>query len=122
LVIHLEDNRYQRELMDFLENVNHFSFPVEVMNVYEEVAKIFWDKHEHIFAQEHPVHLLMVGFNVFGRQLAFEAEALHAKRDSANDLTITIFDDFAKREKWNDMEQVPFNKEEDTLSDVIKAQ
>lgn len=122
LIIHLEDNRYQTELMDFLENVNHFSFPVQVMNVYEEVAKEFWKDHEEIFAKEHPVHLLMVGFNVFGRQLAFEAEALHEKRKVTKDLTITIFDDFAKREKWNDMEQVPFNKEEDTLSDVIAEQ
>src|SRR5690625_6196190 len=46
LLIHIEESRYKTELMAFLEKVEHFSFPVEVINVYEEVAKRFWKYHQ----------------------------------------------------------------------------
>src|SRR5699024_4023970 len=39
LLIHIEDNRYRRELLSFLRKIDHFSFQVEVLNVYEEMAK-----------------------------------------------------------------------------------
>src|SRR5699024_1773039 len=39
LLIHIEDSRYKSELISFLEKVEHFSFPVEVINIYEEVAR-----------------------------------------------------------------------------------
>src|SRR5699024_11324435 len=52
LLIHIEDNRYKTELISFLEKVEHFSFPVEIMNVYEEVAKRFWKSHPYILEEQ----------------------------------------------------------------------
>src|SRR5699024_12576620 len=63
LLIHIEDNRYKTELISFLEKVEHFSFPVEIMNVYEEVAKRFWKSHPYILEEQTDTHLLIVGYD-----------------------------------------------------------
>src|SRR5699024_3352607 len=56
VLIHIEDNRYKTELKSFLEKVEHFSFPVEVVNVYEEVARRFWRTHKQIFTEQDDIH------------------------------------------------------------------
>src|SRR5699024_12588613 len=70
LMIHIEENRYKTELIAFLEKVEHFSFPVEVINVYEEVAKRFWKYHQTVFEEEADIHLLIIGYEAFGQQIA----------------------------------------------------
>src|SRR5699024_12484598 len=74
LLIHIEDNRYKTDLISFLEKVEHFSFPVEIMNVYEEVAKRFWKSHPYILEEQADTHLIIVGYNALGRQISSEAE------------------------------------------------
>src|SRR5699024_8086532 len=67
LQIHIEDNRYKTELISFAEKVEHFSFPVEIMNVYEQVAKRFWKSHPYILEEQADTHLLIVGYDALGR-------------------------------------------------------
>src|SRR5699024_774401 len=73
LLIHMEENHYKKELTSFLNEVEHFSFPVEVVNVYEEIAKRFWKKHPLVIEGEKATHLLIVGYDNLGQQIAAEA-------------------------------------------------
>lgn len=147
LIIHLEDNRYQAELMSFLQNVEHFSFPVEVINVYEAVAKQFWHNHEAIFAGDvtdgvrlsdapssmpvsdaatvdaaTDVHLLVIGYDSFGKQLVMEAEKCNERVGVMQDFSITVFDAFPVSDIAGRVRFVPFNSDTDELTAVIDAQ
>src|SRR5699024_7699371 len=86
LMIHIEESRYKAELIAFLEKVEHFSFPVEVMNVYEEVAKRFWKYHQTVFEGQADIHMLIIGYEAFGQRLAQEARKKHHESNSKMDL------------------------------------
>src|SRR5699024_9556077 len=75
LLIHIEDNRYRRELLSFLRKIDHFSFQVEVLNVYEEMAKRFWKYHQSIFETKKDVHLLVVGYDMRSEEHTSELQS-----------------------------------------------
>src|SRR5699024_9988285 len=111
LLIHIEDSRYKSELISFLEKVEHFSFPVEVINVYEEVAKRFWKQHHQIFEEEKDINLLIVGYDALGKQMAAEANKTHQKSRTKQSMTLTILDNFSDNELLNNIEKIPFHIE-----------
>src|SRR5699024_2050722 len=76
VIIELEDNRYKMELLSFLEKVEYFSFPVEVINVYEAVARNFWKYHQEILQTTNEIHFLIVGYQAFGQQLVRTIEEI----------------------------------------------
>lgn len=122
LIIHIEDNHYKVELLSFLEKVEHFSFPVEVINVYEEVARRFWNRHQCIFEEQDDIHVLLVGYNAFGKQIVSEAEKAHRQSRTNQKLTMTILDEFQEYKQLNNIEKVPFKIEKDSIKTVIEEQ
>src|SRR5699024_2376868 len=110
-----------RELLSFLEKIDHFSFHVEVINVYEEMARQFWRKHQSIFQLTDDVHMLVVGYDAFGKQLISEAEKAFQKTDTKQTLQVTVLDDFPERTLSGSIEKVPFHIEKDSLEAVISA-
>ena len=121
LLIHIEDYRYRRELLSFLEKIDHFSFHVEVINVYEEMARQFWRKHQSIFQLTDDVHMLVVGYDAFGKQLISEAEKTFQQIDTKQTLQVTVLDNFPERTLSGNIEKVPFHIEKDSLEAVISA-
>src|SRR5699024_6927479 len=110
LLIHIEDNRYKTELISFLEKVEHFSFPVEIINVYEEVAKRFWRYHPYILEEQEDTHLLIVGYDSLGRQIVSEAEkAYHKSRRKKQEFLITVLDSFPEYKLLDNIEEIPFD-------------
>src|SRR5690625_2092420 len=122
LLIHIEDNRFKTELISFLEKVEHFSFPVEVINVYEEVSKRFWKQHQYIFKQQKDIHVLIVGYNSFGKQIVSEAEKTHHHSLTNQNFTMTVLDEFPEYSQLGYLEKVPFNIEKESLKTVIREQ
>jgi len=122
LIIHIEDNHYKIELLSFLEKVEHFSFPVEVINVYEEVARRFWNCHQSIFEEQNDIHMLVVGYNAFGKQIVSEAEEAHHQSRTNQKITMTILDEFPEYKQLNNIEKIPFNIEKDSVKTVIEEQ
>ena len=120
LLIHIEDNRYRRELLSFLRKIDHFSFQVEVLNVYEEMAKRFWKYHQSIFETKKDVHLLVVGYDMFGRQITSEAERTYQQTNMKQKLMMTILDEFPERTISERIEKIPFYIENDSLEAVIE--
>src|SRR5699024_5969233 len=122
LLIHIEDNRYKKELISFLEKVEHFSFPVEVINVYEEVSRRFWKQHQYIFKQQKDIHILIVGYNSFGKQIVSEAEKTHHHSVTNQNFTMTVLDEFPEYSQLGHLEKVPFNIGKESLKMVIREQ
>jgi len=122
LIIHIEDNHYKIELLSFLEKVEHFSFPVEVINVYEEVARRFWNCHQSIFEEQNDIHMLVVGYNAFGKQIVSEAEEAHHQSRTNQKITMAILDEFPEYKQLNNIEKIPFNIEKDSVKTVIEEQ
>src|SRR5699024_9705820 len=120
LLIHIEDNRYKTELISFLEKVEHFSFTVEIMNVYEEVAKRFWKSHPYILEEQTDTHLLIVGYDALGRQIASEAERAYQKSTNKQGFLITVLDRFSEYKFLDSMEEIPFDIEKDSLREIIE--
>lgn len=120
LLIHIEDNRYKTELISFLKKVEHFSFPVEIMNVYEEVAKRFWKSHSYILEEQTDTHLLIVGYDSLGRQIASEAEKAYQKSTNEHGPLITVLDRFLEYKFLDNIEEIPFDIEEDSLREIIE--
>ena len=120
LMIHIEESRYKAELIAFLEKVEHFSFPVEVMNVYEEVAKRFWKYHQTVFEGQADIHMLIIGYEAFGQRLAQEARKKHHESNSKQKLTITALDKFLDYQLKNNIEKIPFDIEIDSLKGLIE--
>ena len=119
LLIHIEDNRYKKELISFLDKVDHFSFPVEAINVYEEVARRFWRTHKHIFTEPEDIHILIVGYDSFGKQIAAEANQLHLQNDNKQLLSMTVLDRFPEYKRMGHIEEIPFDIEKDSLKSLI---
>lgn len=119
LLIHIDDNRYKAELNSFLEKVEHFSFPVEVINVYEALAKRFWKQHLSLFEEPRPYHFLIVGYHALGKQIVQEAERIYREHSPAYPLNVTILDAFPKISHSNHIEKIPFQIEKDSLKNVI---
>jgi len=119
LLIHIEDNRYRTELISFLEKIDHFSFKVEVINVYEEMARRFWKNHYEIFEEQNDIHLLVVGYDSFGKQIVAEAVRMYHQKMKQK-LSVTILDSFPEYTSPNRIEKIPFNIEKDSLETIIE--
>lgn len=119
LIIHIEEHHYKAELISFLKTVNLIPAPTKVINVYEEVAKRFWKKHQAVFQHGNDVHLLVVGHDSFGKQIISEAEKSFQKNKKDGQFTITILDEFMEREVCGNIEKIPFNIEKDSLESAI---
>jgi len=122
LIIHIEDDHYKGELISFLEKVEHFPFSVEVLNVYEEMARRFWSRHQYVFEEQDDIHMLLVGYNAFGKQIVSEAEKVLLQSRTNQQYSMTILDEFLKYEQVDNIEKVPFNLEKDSLKTVIEEQ
>ena len=120
LMIHIEESRYKTELIAFLEKVEHFSFPVEVINVYEEVAKRFWKYHQTVFEEEADIHLLIIGYEAFGQQIAQVARKSYHQSNRKQKMTITTLDKFLEYQLKNNIEKIPFDIEKDSLKGLIE--
>src|SRR5699024_11621412 len=118
--IHIGDNRYKTELISFLEKVEHFSFPVEIMNVYEEVAKRFWKSHPYILEEQTDTHLLIVGYDALGRQIASESERACQKSTNKQGVLITVLDRICEYKFLDSREEIPFDIEKDSLREIIE--
>jgi len=117
LLIHIEDNRFKLALKTFLEEVEHFSGQVMMMNVYEEVAKKFWRNHSHIF--DNDAHLLIVGFNQLGEQISAIAQEEHSQIQPTSHLAITVLDNSVSNKAVNPIEFVAFDLPNDSLKEII---
>src|SRR5699024_2487183 len=95
VIVQVENERYQSELISFLKKVEHFSFPVEIMNVYEEIAKRFWQSHEAVLEKDSRLNFLLVSYEWLGKQIV--DRALHVA--SSDKLNFTVLDQFEKEEK-----------------------
>lgn len=115
VIIQIENEPYQEELTSFLARVEHFAFPVEIMNVYEEVARRFWEQHERILKSKEVLHFLIVGYESLGRQLALATQ----KRNHEPPLEMTIVDRFPSYERRGSIEKIPFDIEVDSLKELI---
>ncbi|HLR54366.1 MAG TPA: hypothetical protein VK078_06515 [Pseudogracilibacillus sp.] len=122
LLIHMEENHYKKELTSFLNEVEHFSFPVEVVNVYEEIAKRFWKKHPLVIEGEKATHLLIVGYDNLGQQIAAEANKVSRKNELNHECLITVLGDFTSRANIGNMEMIPFNIKEESFTEILKSE
>src|SRR5699024_1542993 len=107
LLIHIEDNRYKKELISFLDKVDHFSFPVEAINVYEEVATRLWRTHKHIFTEPEDIHIMIVGYDSFGKQIDAAANQLQLQNDNKQLLSITVLDRYAEYKLICNIKEMP---------------
>src|SRR5699024_6606966 len=114
-IVQVENERYQSELISFFKKVEHFSFPVEVINVYEEIAKRFWQSHKAILENDSRLNFLLVGYGRLGKQIVNGA-LYFASNDKLN---FTVLDHFEKEEKSGSIELIPFNIEVDSLRSFI---
>lgn len=103
-----------------MEKVEHFSFPVEVINVYEEVARRFWRQHEQIFTEQTAIHVLIAGYDSFGKQMALEADRLYHQRGNKDPFTITVLDQFPEYTRSGHIEKIPFDIEKESLKTLIE--
>src|SRR5699024_10616318 len=87
----------------------------------EEMVRQFWRKHQSIFQLTHDVHMLVVGYDAFGKQLISEAEKAFQQTDTKQTLQVTVLDDFPERTLSGSIEKVPFHIEKDSLDAVISA-
>jgi|SRR5690625_2415447 len=122
LLIHIEDNRYKTELISFLEKVEHFSFPVEVINVYEEVARRFWMQHSYIFKEQKDAHVLVVGYDSLGKQIVSEGEKAHYQSGTNQTYTMTLLEKFPEYQQQDNVEKIPFDIRKESLKTVIEKQ
>src|SRR5699024_1729799 len=120
LLIHIEDNRYKTELISFLEKVEHFSFPVEILNVYEELAKRFWKSHPYILEEQTDTHLVIGEYDVLGRKSASEVERAYQKSTHKQGFLVTVLDRFSEYKFLYSMEEIPFDIEKDSLREIIE--
>src|SRR5699024_3951472 len=104
----------------FLEKVEHFSFPVEIMNVYEEVAKRFWQSPPYVLEEQADTHLLIVGYDALGRQIASETEKAYQKSTNKQGFLITVLDSFSEYKFLDSMEEIPFDIEKDSVREIIE--
>lgn len=116
VLIHLENYRYRRELTAFVKNMEHFSFPVVTMNVYEAMAEQFWKNHAKILEKPDKLHLLMVGYGELGQQLSLQAKQM----GSEEKLAITVLEDRETESLQDGMTFIPFREEEMDLQRVIE--
>src|SRR5699024_8302112 len=77
LIIHLENVRYQKESTSFIENMEGFSFHVEMINVYNMLSVKFWQEHEHLFTKSERLDLLVVGNGKIATEMVAEAEKMY---------------------------------------------
>lgn len=117
LLIHIENDRFKLALKTFLEKVGHFSGQVMVVNVYEEVAKEFWQNHAHILKED--AHLLIVGFNLLGEQISIIANEMHHHIHSDSELAITVLDDSVSHKSIDQMKFVRLNSINESLEEMI---
>lgn len=117
VVIHLENYRYRRELASFVNNIEHFSFPVVTMNVYEAMASQFWENHASILHTTENPHLLMVGYGELGKQLSMKAKQMAQHENIA----ITVLDDRETKTVQDNMNFLPFREKESDLQSIIET-
>ena len=115
VIVQIENERYQSELVSFLNKVEHFSFPVEIINVYEEIAKRFWQNHENILEDDSNLNFLVVGYERLGKQIVHRALDVSSEKK----LTFTVLDHFSEEEKKGSIEVISFNIEIDSLRSFI---
>ncbi|HLQ74307.1 MAG TPA: NAD-binding protein [Bacillota bacterium] len=111
VIVQIENERYQSELESFLKKVEHFAFPVDIINVYEEVAKRFWKSHSSILTSDSSSHFLVVGYEKLGKQMIHEV----SKKQTHNKAHITVIDHFAKEETDDFVTMIPFDMETESL-------
>src|SRR5699024_346217 len=122
LLIHMEENHYKKELTSFLNEVEHFSFPVEVINVYEEIAKLFWERHPLVIQGEKATQLIIVGYDNLGQQIAAEANKVTRQNELKHECSITVLGDFTSRANVGNMEKIPFNIKEESFTEILKSE
>src|SRR5699024_12381184 len=113
---------YKIELTSFLNEVEPFSFPVEVVNVYEEIAKRFWKKHPLVIEGEKATHLLIVGYDNLGQQIAAEANKVTRQNELNHECLITVLGEFTSRANVGSMERIPFNRKEESFTEILKSE
>lgn len=117
VVIHLENYRYRRELTAFIKNIEHFSFPVVTINVYEAMATEFWKDHASLLQTTENPHLLMVGYGELGEQLSLKAKQMAENKN----LAITVLEDRETEIVQDNITFIPFREEATDLQTVIEA-
>lgn len=116
VVIHLENYRYRRELAAFVKNIEHFSFPVVTMNVYEAMATQFWESHATLLQTTENPHLLMLGYGEMGEQLSLKAKQMARDKN----LAITVLEDRERETVQDNMTFIPYREEETDLQTIIE--
>ncbi|MEJ8777955.1 NAD-binding protein [Pseudogracilibacillus sp. ICA-222130] len=120
LIIHLENVRYQKELTSFIENMEGFSFHVEIINVYHMLSVKFWQEHEHIFTKSKRLDVLVVGNGKIGTQMVAEAEKMYEKQHVSIPFSLTVLGDFPRKTSTGNQIHLPFHAETDELVTVIE--
>ena len=120
LIIHLENVRYQKELTSFIENMEGFSFHVEMINVYNMLSVKFWQEHEHLFTKSERLDLLVVGNGKIGTEMIAEAEKMYEKVHASVPLSLTVLGDFPTKAYIGNQKHIPFHAETDELVTVIE--
>lgn len=121
-LVHIEENRYKDELISFLRNVEHFSFAVEVINVYEEIARKFWKRHDSIIKENNKAHLLVVGYGALGKQMVSEASKAKHHSGLQHPFAITVLDSSPKASWTAHIEKLSFDIEKESLKTFIEKQ
>src|SRR5699024_5521125 len=86
----------------------------------EEVAKQFLKSHTYILKEQADTHLLIVGYDALGRQIASEAEKAYQKSTNKQGPLITVLDRFSEYKFLDSMEEIPFDIEKDSLRENIE--
>src|SRR5699024_1182488 len=90
------------------------------MNVYEEVAKRIWKSNSYISEEETDTHVHIVGYDSLGRQIASEAEKAYQKSTNEHGPLITVLDRFLEYKFLDNIEEIPFDIEKDSLREIIE--
>src|SRR5699024_333725 len=77
--------------------------------------------HKHIFKEQKDIHILIVGYDSFGNQIAAEAEQLQLQSGNKHSFTMTVLDRFPEYKRLGNVEKIPFNIEKDSLKTLIEG-
>lgn len=117
VLIHVEASRFKYELQSFLKGVEHFSFPVQIMNVYETIAKKFWQDHTSQFKQFDQLNLLVVGYNALGKEIIEQVNRFSEKNKIQT--AVTVLDVAETKIDHPQVKLLPFDVNHDEISQLI---
>src|SRR5699024_8317839 len=81
-----------------------------------------WKKHPLVIEGEEATHLLIVGYDNLGQQIAAEENKVRRKNELNHECTITVLGDFTSRVNVENIEQIPYNIKEKSLTEILKSE